>query len=429
MQGIEIKTRNEIVIRDIKRGIWLYFYLLLFEGALRKWFLPGLSSVLLLIRDPLVIILFYKAIKSGLLKSNFYIYSIFIISLISFVITIYFGHGNLSVALFGLRILIIQFPFIFLVGFFFSKQDTIALGKSLIYISIGMTILVSVQYFSPQTAWVNKGIGDTEGSGFSGSEGYFRVPGTFSFTNGLSYFYGFVIAYIFYFWMENKHINKIILSIATCFLLIAIPLTISRWVLFEFLTSLTFLFLISGRNPKIIGRIIVTITLVLLIIISLSSFPFFNQLIDVFLNRFNSANEQEGGAQMVFIDRVLGGMLGALSSNNIPFWGLGLGMGTNAGAVLLSGSTRYLISEGEWGRLIGEMGLLLGFFIICLRVSFVVQMVYLSWKNIGLNNILPWLLLSFAFLMVLNGQWGQPTSLGFSVLGGGLVLSAQNKTT
>ena len=31
----------------IKKLIWLYFLLLLFEGALRKWFLPGLSQGLL----------------------------------------------------------------------------------------------------------------------------------------------------------------------------------------------------------------------------------------------------------------------------------------------------------------------------------------------------------------------------------------------
>ena len=417
------------VLLEIKKGIWLYFFLLIFEGALRKWIVPSLSSVILLIRDPLVLIVFYKAIKSGLFKINFYIYSVLIISLISFVITIYFGHGNLLVALFGLRILAIQFPFIFIIGFFFSKNDVIALGKYLIYINIGMTILVALQYFSPQTAWVNKGIGDAESSGFTGSGGYFRVPGTFSFTNGLSFFYGFVTAYIFYFWMENKHLNKVILSVSTFCLLVAIPLTISRWVLLEFLISLFSLLLISGRNPKVIGRIIITLLLISFVFFVLSSLPFFIQLTDIFMDRFNSANEQEGGAQTVFMDRILGGMLGALYNNKIPFWGLGLGMGTNAGSAFLTGTVTYLISEGEWGRIIGEMGLLLGFFIIILKVSLVFLMCYQSWKNIGLNNVLPWLLFSFAFLMLLNGQWGQPTSLGFSVLSGGLVLSAQNKTT
>ena len=33
------------------RLVWAYFWLLLFEGALRKWLVPGLSSALLIVRD------------------------------------------------------------------------------------------------------------------------------------------------------------------------------------------------------------------------------------------------------------------------------------------------------------------------------------------------------------------------------------------
>ena len=415
------------IVKDIKTGVWIYFLLLLFEGALRKWVFPGLSSVILIIRDPLVLYLFYQAQKSGLLKNNFYYTSILIVSLISFILTIYVGHGNILVALFGLRIILIQFPFIFVIGNFFSKQDCIKLGKSLVYINIGMTILVAIQYFSPQTAWVNKGIGDGDSSGFSGAGGYFRVPGTFSFTNGLSFFYGFVTGFIFYFWIENNSLNKIVLSVSTFCLLIAIPLSISRTVLIEFIVTSIFLLLISGRNPKIIGRIFLTVLLLFAIFSFLSNLSFFTDMKAVFMERLNSANENEGGAKTIFMDRVLGGMLGALTNNKLPFWGLGLGMGTNAGSTLLTGSATYLISEGEWGRLIGEMGLFIGFFVICLKLALATKLFYRSWKDIAAGNVLPWLLLSFAFIVLLNGQWGQPTSLGFCVLSVGLVISSLNE--
>ena len=46
----------------IKNVIWIYFILLLFEGALRKWFLP-LSQGLLIIRDPIVIWIYYLTVK------------------------------------------------------------------------------------------------------------------------------------------------------------------------------------------------------------------------------------------------------------------------------------------------------------------------------------------------------------------------------
>ena len=46
---------DEKTIQNIRRLIWLYFWLLLLEGALRKWVLPQLSNPLLIIRDPVVV--------------------------------------------------------------------------------------------------------------------------------------------------------------------------------------------------------------------------------------------------------------------------------------------------------------------------------------------------------------------------------------
>src|SRR5207245_1971253 len=93
----------------------------------------------------------------------------------------------------------------------------------------------------------------------------------------------------------------------------------------------------------------------------LNNVDFFRTGIEVFIDRFESANEAEGGASGVFVDRFLGGMIGAVTNlNDLPFWGHGVGMGTNVGAKLLTGQTDFLISEQEWGRLIGEMGILLG---------------------------------------------------------------------
>ena len=54
----------------IKKLIWAYFLLLLFEGALRKWFLPELSQGLLIIRDPLVIWIYYLCYAQGTFPLN-----------------------------------------------------------------------------------------------------------------------------------------------------------------------------------------------------------------------------------------------------------------------------------------------------------------------------------------------------------------------
>src|SRR5580698_4200628 len=47
----------------VKRGIWLYFWLIIFEGTLRKWILPQFGSVLLVIRDPIALFIYWKAFQ------------------------------------------------------------------------------------------------------------------------------------------------------------------------------------------------------------------------------------------------------------------------------------------------------------------------------------------------------------------------------
>ena len=46
----------------LRRLIWLYFWLLMFEGALRKW-VPPLSAPLLVVRDPLVLLIYFHAVR------------------------------------------------------------------------------------------------------------------------------------------------------------------------------------------------------------------------------------------------------------------------------------------------------------------------------------------------------------------------------
>ena len=98
-------------------------------------------------------------------------------------------------------------------------------------------------------------------------------------------------------------------------------------------------------------------------------------------------------------------------------------MGTNVGSKLLTGGNEFLISEGEWGRLIGELGPLFGLLAIAVRLSFCMQMAWACYKKVLVNDFLPWLLFSFGFIIFLQGQWAQPTTLGFATFVAGLILA------
>ncbi len=413
---------------DLKIGIWAYFLLVIFEGALRKWFLPGLATPLLIIRDPVAIWLVIKCWQRGLFTPSIYLTGMILAGIISIFTAVFLGHGNLLVAIFGARILLFHFPLIFVMGRVFSREDVIKIGKATLLITIPMTILIALQFYSPQSAWVNRGVGgDMAGAGYSGALGFFRPPATFSFTTGTSSYYGFAACFIFYFWFDIKHVNKLILVAATLAMFAAIPLSISRTVLFQIGLTGIFTVLAVSRKPQYIGKLIIAVIGGIITLAILSQTSFFNTATAVFTTRLTDATGIEGGVKGTFGDRFLGGLVGAISgSSEEPYFGYGIGMGTNVGSQLMTGGRTFLIAEGEWGRILGEMGPLLGLLVIFLRVGLTVKIIFESYKKLAVNDFLPWLLLSYGILTLAQGGWAQPTYLGFSIMIGGLMLASLN---
>jgi hypothetical protein len=424
------KEKEAVQNKLLKAGVWAYFLLLIFEGALRKWFLPFLATPLLIVRDPIALWVIITAFNKGILKNNSYINAILIFGFSSFLAAILLGHGNVAVALFGLRILVIHFPFMFAIGAIFTEDDVVKIGKITLWIAIPMAVLIGLQFYSPQSAWVNRGVGgDEKGVGFSGALGYFRPPGTFSFTNGNSLFFALTAMFIFYFLVNTDKVNKLLLIGATIALIAAIPLSISRTLIFSTVGCAAFMLFALSRKPQYVGKVVFGIVGVIILFVVVSQLSFFQKALEATIVRFTTANEGEGGlVEGVIGDRYFGGMISAISnSSQLPFFGYGLGMGTNVGAMLLSGKMGFLVAEEEWARLIGEMGLLIGLLTIILRLSFCLQISLLAFYRLKYNDLLPWMTLSFALIAIPQGQWAQATSLGFSTVAGGLVLASLHK--
>ena len=416
---------------NLKVGIWIYFFLWVFEGALRKWFLPALSMPLLIIRDPIVLWLIILSLKRGLLKFNTYMAGVVFLGIVSLFTSIFFGHGNISVAIYGARTLLLYFPMIFVIGQIFNQKDVIKLGRIMAYIAIPMTILLGLQFYSPQSAWVNRGVGgDEAGAGFGGALGYFRPPGTFSFTNGTTYFYSLLAPFILYFWLNSKKINFLILIGSTGALIAAIPLSISRGLFFQIGISVFFLLIAVSRNPKYFGKIFVAAFIVIVAFLAFSNASFFQTATAAFTDRFEVANENEGGLQSVIVDRFFGSLIKAITgSSGQSVFGFGIGSGTSLGAKLLNDDRVLLSADFEWMREIGEMGLM-GLLLIIFRTTLAIKMSFNSYRKLVYGNLLPWLIMSVAFLTVIQGQWHQPTALGFCALIGGLwIASFKNKDT
>ena len=101
---------NTATVQRIRSVLWIYFLMLIFEGALRKWFLPSLSSVIAIIRDPIALYalflgwpLVWRQPWINWLKP------LFCIVIVSFILAVTVGHGDLVVAYYGARIYLFIF--------------------------------------------------------------------------------------------------------------------------------------------------------------------------------------------------------------------------------------------------------------------------------------------------------------------------------
>ncbi|PPK87528.1 hypothetical protein CLV84_0471 [Neolewinella xylanilytica] len=414
--------------RLTRRLIYLYIFLLFFEGALRKWFLPFLSNPLTIVRDPLVVLIILTYLSAGYRLLNFYTLSLLSLGIASFLLTLGLGHQNLLVAIFGLRTLLLHFFLIFIMGNVLARSHVEKIGRYTVYLLPLMALIIGLQFFSPQSAWINRGVGgDMEGAGFPGALGYMRPSGTFSFTNGNVTYFSLAVAYLFYFLARTDRIGRLPLIAGTAGAVAAIPLSISRTYLVQVAICLLFFVIVSLRSARGIRNLGLAVFIAPVVFMLLATLEFFQTALLVLTTRFEAASRVEGGIDSSISDRFLGGLLRAFTDNDhLPWYGAGLGMGTNVGATLLTGGKAFLLGEGEWTRMVGEMGPILGIMAVLLRAVLAIHLLIASVVAVMRSNPLPFMLLSFGFLKIVLGGWSQPTSHGFSILAGGLIIASLN---
>lgn len=415
----------------IKIAIWLYFLLWIFEGALRKWILPSLATPLLIVRDPIAVYIIIKALNLNVKFLNPYVVLSAIFTLLGLVVALTFGHGNLFVGLYGARIMMLHFPLIFIIGCVFSKEDVLKLGRAMLVVNILVTLIVYFQFTSPQSAFINVGIGGEGSAGFSGALGYFRPSGTFSFTSGLSIFYSAVSVFVFYFWLSKEPCSKILLYVSTITLVIAMPLTISRGAVVSVLIVGLFAIMASVTSAKMMFKIIIVSIVFYFVILILQQYStLFNLSSEVFMHRVDAANKNTSGGGLkdsILLRMFNDFMQPIVDLFNQPLFAGNLGMGTNAGAQMLSGKVVFLIGETEFSRLAGEQGIIFGGGLIILRLFFAASIAIQSWNLPKEEKLLPFIICGSACAAIAQGQWAQPSILGYGISMGGLVMASLHK--
>jgi hypothetical protein len=407
-------------LKNIKRLVWLYFWLLIFEGALRKWIAPQLSTPLLIVRDPVVLLIYFLALGRGLFPKSPFIAWIALLAALSFFASLA-GIGTLKVTLYGMRTNFLHLPLIFLLPNVFDERDVKQMGKWLLILSPPMALLALAQFRASPDAWINAAAGGERGGQLYAAMGKIRPPGLFSFVTGMVSYLGFVAAFLSCHFLDGKIFRRILVMVSVPSLVLSLGVSGSRSAVAVVSVVFFMMVFICLRRGRLSSGVLKYVAVIWLVYLGMGWLPSFQQGLMVQQERFESSGGVHEGIVNRFVDELVNSF-GACST--APILGLGLGLGTNAGAGLVSGERQFLLAEGEWGRLILESGPLLGIAFILLRLGILVHLWNASLRKLREGSSLPLLLLSATGVDLLTGQFGQPTGLGFVVLGGGLCLAA-----
>lgn len=429
-----------------KKAFWLYLVLIFVEGAMRKWFMPSLSNVWMMCREPIVIWTVLSLIGTQNLRSRV-AKAFMIIGCIMMLTTLTLGHQNVWVAFYGFRIWFFHIPYIFIMSNKLNREDLIRICKFLILVFIPMTVLYVMQWGAPPSSILNASIGGgVEEQGVQTAYGVVRPSGTFGHCVGSSYYNPLIVSLfcVTLFSSYYKHIfskkHFLIFAVAVVLCLIT---SVSRGAVIQ--SILTILFIASITillgNTKTFTKTIVGVIGLFLLFLVLSNVSIEGKsIVAPITDRFEMAAEQEGGTSGVMSSRVLepykfwndkGILL------DPPFFGYGLGAGSNFGTQTLHIVNSFYSDSQAWGLgehssqiVTNEMGFLFGGIVFVLRIGFCMFLFFSCIKKLKQNkDILPITLWTLSITYFGTGNLNLTMTLGWIVIVMILLLTSINTST
>jgi hypothetical protein len=425
-----IQQREDSRLSWLKRWIWIYFWLLIFEGALRKWVFPQLSGPLLIIRDPIVLVIYVQAYRCRLFSiKKMWPFAFLTIGLTLLAIAqVTAGVNSIWIALYGMRSYLLHLPLALIMAETLTGEDVRRFGRWMLILSVPMTALLVAQYYAPVGSWLNFGAGESSRQ-ISSAGGHIRPAGTFSFVVGSQSLAVLTAAFVVYALMRRGMYPRWILWPAMLATIISIPVLSSRTAAFQIATMAGFALLAGISSSAQFANLLKVTGILLLVSVAASQLPFVDDAINTFSQRWTEASMVEGDTQGVLDKRVLDVVVsGFEAAASTPMLGNGIGMGSNFAAYLKVGSTSFLLAEMEWERVVLEFGPLFGLVFMGLRVLVSFYLVSRALRAMRRNNTLPWLLVPAVVPLVVLTIMEQPTFTGFMVFGSGLCLASAAAT-
>jgi hypothetical protein len=410
--------------------VFLVYWMLIFEGAVRKWGLPELQKVLFFARDPVVLWIYYLCWKNNLLprwRGLFKLFGILSAALLVLAVLQMFTGLEPFIGIYGWRNYCFYVPLAFIIADQFNEVDLARLVRRSLIVSIPIAAIVFMQYKSPPTAWINRSYVE-DAHVFTVTGDIVRTTGTFTFSAGQALFVGSVIAMLFALWLSasrSRVMNLPLLILCSMAVVTNLALCGSRSAFFfaamAFAGAMAYALVTKNKSAQIKTFLILP-TLVLTG--GLLFTTIFHTSFEAMVERSAKAEANEGSVVQRAL-RIVTASYEVLPE--ITVLGKGIGSGTTGASAITTSTVRqtFELHENEGARVFQEAGIL-GLVYMLARLALAVYILrgaVLATRRT--NSPLPLLLASFAALIIAFAQTTlQGTTNGYGWLFAGFCMAA-----
>lgn len=390
--------RRERVRRRIVRLIFIIYFLLIFEGAIRKWLLPHAEQLLYFVRIPFTLWLYGIVLWYGAWPRNYpplLLASVLaVVGLALIPIQLLVGEypfPYLLIAGYGWVNYFFYIPLAFLIGEHFRRDDLNRLVRFAFVIALIDAPLMLAQFESPAGSVLNVGASDDAGESKFGSLasafGHIRPAGFFTSGLGQGTFFVGLTVMVLSVWLgskKNRPVGLLFLVLTTLALLVMFTVAQDRTATVEvaaILLASAVAGLVTNRNSVVLKSLILPGVIVLFAVVL---WPLISpESYDTFVTRVTGAAGSEAKQfKLGSFGRILFQFYAWTSYlNDVPITGFLLG---------IAGSVSYTLTwvqhprpfyywseyggwgEDGWSRHIIELGPVIGILFIAFRLYFAV---------------------------------------------------------
>lgn len=421
--GREVSARRQVAVL-----VSVVYWLLILEGAVRKWLLPDLHQVVFFIRDPFAIAAVVLAVNARLVPLSRLLICALALAVALVLLASYqvVGMGySPVVAAYGLRNYCF-YPLVALTAMtVLTRGEILTLVRGTLLIAVPMAALSVVQYLSPASAWINRSYGDTEI--FTVARGVVRTTGTFTFTAGMACFVAAgmaCLAFALHEQSRRRFLAPAVLVICALGVTTCLVVSGSRTAFMHAAIILGILSVMEFVVPpaRRRWRMLIGVPLMLALLVGFAAVTFPTALATLW-ERQTAA--QESGED--FLTRSVGLLGGGFSlMERTQTLGSGIGGLSVGGASLTGGQAFAGGAENESERVILELGLILGPVYMLARWALALWLFGAAVARLRhADDALPLMLWSVAGVMLVIGQaTSQGTINGYTWLFTGFTVAA-----